>query len=1078
LEIEPGVIFSKSVAILQAAYSTYYSSLVKPGKQSEKGDICMHKNRFGRFSIMAAALIIALYACGGGGGGAKSENTGPLINVRDSAAPLDDRQVPFGSVQQGATSDQTVTVTNTGTADLVIGTIANANPLAAPFSISANTCSGQTLAPSGTCALTVRFAPTGTGSFADSFDIPSNAPGASTVTLSVSGIGAAFPVPNIVVTDSVNPNNDLQVPFGSVQQGATSDQTVTITNTGTADLVIGTIANANPLAAPFSISANTCSGQTLAPSGTCALTVRFAPSANGSFSDSFDIPSDDPDTATVAITVSGISVSNISVIDSVSPNNDLQVPYGSVTQGNTSDQTVTVTNTGTADLVIGTIANANPLAAPFSITADTCSGQTLAPSGTCALTVRFAPTGTGLFTDSFDIPSNDPDTSTITVSVLGIGDSGSVLQMGGAIQGNQLSLTNTASTLAGLSLTGSVDGTGTSAKFHDPSAVATDGTNLYVADTYNHTIRKIVILTGAVTTLAGTAGTSGSADGTGTSAKFNTPFGITTDGTNLYVADTYNHAIRKIVISTGAVTTLAGKAGWSGSADGTGSAARFCVPYGITTDGTNLYVADTYNNTIRTIVISTGAVTTLAGTLGSGSADGTGSAARFWDPRGITTDGTNVYVTDRRNGTVRQIVISTGVVTTLAGTYYFPVGITTDGTNLYVADTFNHTIRKIVISTGAVTTFAGSGGYGSADGTGSAASFHSPSGITTDGTNLYVADTDNHTIRKIVIATSVVTTFAGAAGSSGSADGTGSVARFDSPYGIATDGTNLYVADTFNQTIRQIVISTGSVTTLAGSAGWFGWADGTGSAARFQSPSGITTDGTNLYVTDSSTIRKIIISTGAVTTLAGSALEYGFADGTGSAARFHSVFGITTDGTNLYVADRDNHTIRKIVISTGAVTTLAGTAGSSGSADGTGAVARFSSPSGITTDGTNLYVADRSNHTVRRIVISTGVVTTFAGTVGSSGTADGTGSAARFYYPSDITTDGMNLYVVDTGNQTIRKIVLLTGAVTTLAGTAGTSGSADSTGTAARFNFPSGITTDGISLYVTDTSNNSIRRIQ
>jgi sugar lactone lactonase YvrE len=433
--------------------------------------------------------------------------------------------------------------------------------------------------------------------------------------------------------------------------------------------------------------------------------------------------------------------------------------------------------------------------------------------------------------------------------------------------------TGEVTTLAGSAgSSGSADGTGAAAKFNNPSGITTDGSTLYVADTWNHTIRKIVISTGEVTTLAGSAGLEGSLDGTGAAVKFNNPYGITTYGTNLYVADTNNNTIRKIVIATGAVTTLAGSAEPAGSADGTGTAARFKNPYGITTDGNNLYVADTYNNTIRKIVIAAGEVTTLAGSAGSsGSANGTGAAARFNYPQGITTDGTNLYVTDG-NSTIRKIVIATGEVTTLAGSglagftdgtgaaarFKYPCGITTEGTNLYVADTGNNTIRKIVIATGEVTTLAGSGLAGSANGTGAAAKFNNPSGITTDGSNLYVADTYDNTIRKIVIATGEVTTLAGS-GLAGSTDGTGTAAKFNNPSGITTDGTNLYVADTNNNTIRKIVIATGAVTTLAGSAGLEGSADGIGAAATFNNPGGVTTDGISLYVTDSNNelIRKI-----------------------------------------------------------------------------------------------------------------------------------------------------------------------------------------------------------------------------
>lgn len=362
-------------------------------------------------------------------------------------------------------------------------------------------------------------------------------------------------------------------------------------------------------------------------------------------------------------------------------------------------------------------------------------------------------------------------------------------------------------------------GTSTSSTSSTSTSTST-GTGSTTTTLMGGAVQKAITPTGVVTTLAGNATNPGSTDGTGTAARFYSSYGITTDGTNLYVADSY--AIRKVVISTGAVTTLAGSDAMTsppnGSTDGTGMAARFDVLKSITTDGTNLYVADSRNHTIRKVVIATGVVTTFAGSAGGkGSTDGTGTAAQFWSPEGITTD----------------------------------------GMNLFVADTTNGTIRKIVISTGEVTTLAGGSPYGAIDGTGTAARFYSPTGITTDGTNLYVADTYNYTIRKVVISTGVVTTLAGSATNLGSTDGIGTAARFNKLYGITTDGTNLYVADTNNQTIRKVVIATGVVTTLAGSAGTWGSTNGTGTAALFSGPFGITTDGTSLYVVDNQTIRAI-----------------------------------------------------------------------------------------------------------------------------------------------------------------------------------------------------------------------------
>ena len=186
-------------------------------------------------------------------------------------------------------------------------------------------------------------------------------------------------------------------------------------------------------------------------------------------------------------------------------------------------------------------------------------------------------------------------------------------------------------------------------------AVDGDG-NVYVADTYNHTVRKVTPA-GVVTTLAGTARSSGSDDGTGADARFNMPRRVAVDGDgNVYVADTNNSTIRKIT-PAGVVTTLAGTAGSYGSTDGTGADARFVNPHGVAVDGdSNVYVADGGDHTIRKITPA-GVVTTLAGAAGSsGLADGTGPLARFSWPAAVAVDGDgNVYVTDRNNHAIRKV---------------------------------------------------------------------------------------------------------------------------------------------------------------------------------------------------------------------------------------------------------------------------------------------------------------------------------------------------------------------------------------------------------------------------------------
>ena len=305
-------------------------------------------------------------------------------------------------------------------------------------------------------------------------------------------------------------------------------------------------------------------------------------------------------------------------------------------------------------------------------------------------------------------------------------------------------------------------------------------------------------------------------------------------------------------------------------------------------------------------------------------------------------------------------------------------------------------------------------------------------------------------------------------------------AGFAAPTGGALDGDgNLYVTDSNNHTIRKVTPA-GVVTTLAGTAGSYGSTDGTGADARFQNPYGVAVDGDgNLYVTEreNHTIRKVTPA-GVVTTFAGSAGSYGSTDGTGAAARFWQPRGVAVDGDgNVYVADTANHTIRKITPA-GVVTTLAGTAGSYGSTDGTGAAASFNSPWGMAVDGDgNLFVADTSNHAIRKVTPA-GEVTTLAGSAGSSGSADGTGAAASFSQPAGVAVDGDgNLYVTDAGNRTIRKVTPA-GEVTTLAGSAGSSGSVNGIGPAARFSFPTGVVVDGDgNLYVIDNSGSTIRKV-
>lgn len=637
---------------------------------------------------------------------------------------------------------------------------------------------------------------------------------------------------------------------------------------------------------------------------------------------------------------------------------------------------------------------------------------------------------------------------------------------------------------------GNIDGTGAAAGFFLPTGVATDSAgNVYVADHQNDTIRRITA-DGVVTTIAGKAGVPGSADGTGAAARFDSPYGVAVDGAgNVYVADAANNTVRKIS-PAGVVSTLAGTAGTMGSADGTGAAARFLFPYALATDAAgNVYVTDFHNDTVRKITPQ-GAVTTLAGTAGSaGATDGTGAAASFNGPSGVALDAAgNLYVADYYSNIIRQITPA-GAVSTLAGTagitgaadgtgasasFYHPAGVAMDRSgNLYVADAFNCTIRRVT-ATGVVTTFAGAAGTaGSTDAAGAAARFRYPAAVATDsGGNVFVADMQNDVIRKITPSTAV-TTLAGTAALAGSADGSAADAQFAQPQGIVADGVgNLYVADTANNVIRRISAA-GEVSTIAGTAGSAGSTDGTGSAARFSRPTGVAVDGAgNLYVADfdNNTIRRITAS-GEVSTLAGSPTTIGSLDGTGAGASFSGPISIAIDGSgNLYVADCYNQTIRKVT-PTGTVTTVAGMPGFPGSADGAGAVARFSYPQGVVADRSgNVYVSDSVNDTIRKIAPN-GVVSTLAGTAGSSGTADGTAGAARFNSPTGLTIDGSgDLVVADFGNNLIRKVTP-TGVVTTPVGEDNAFGFAPGA-LPGVISSPTAVAVSGKSLYF--TSNNGV----
>jgi sugar lactone lactonase YvrE len=590
--------------------------------------------------------------------------------------------------------------------------------------------------------------------------------------------------------------------------------------------------------------------------------------------------------------------------------------------------------------------------------------------------------------------------------------------------------------------------------------------------------------------LAGQPGGLGWVDGTLVAAHFADPWTMAGDGMgHLYVAD--GMTIRAIDMTARTVATLAGGYAHVGGADGVGAQATFNSPSGIAFKSGQLYLTDTENHTIRVIDVQSGAVTTVAGASGQpGAVDAIGFDARFREPEGIALDESgNLYIGDTDNNTIRMLALGSGEVTTVAGTagkagtddgvgatalFNKPKAVTLDSAgNLYVVDSLNQSIRKVEVATGTVSTLATFGVLSQGP---------IPQGVTLDGTDVLAtlvgggALVDNRVVR--IASDGTVTTLAGGPGSQGFVDGAGANALFNGPAGLWNDRSGtVYVADNANYVLRAIDIASSTVSTYAG-ANSSGSADGIAGQARFASPQGLATDGRSAYVADThnSTIRKVDISTGEVTTLAGGIGQPGVADGALGDARFNQPEGLALDlgGQELYVADTANRRIRRIDLTTGTVATLEPSPAPGDAFGG------FAAPSGLALDRGHLFVTDYTDDCVLAIDLQKDQLSTLAGKSGAPGRADGIGSEAAFYGPLGIAADGRgNLYVADDLNETVRKIVIAAASVSTLAGQPVTPGSGDGVGSAAYFHYPFGIAADCAGdVFVSDTSNNAIRHIE
>ncbi len=570
-----------------------------------------------------------------------------------------------------------------------------------------------------------------------------------------------------------------------------------------------------------------------------------------------------------------------------------------------------------------------------------CSGQSGATSQAATLTVS-APSG-GASVAALPIVGRRAHADIRSITAMdGLPDGSTVLVATGWIKRLSADM-STIVPIAGGAGSGAVDGPALDARFSQPAGLAHDAAGtVYIADTGNHTIRRLAT-DGTVSTIAGLAGSSGGADGSGAAARFSSPRGIfmAPDG-DLYVADTGNSRIRRVTVA-GVVTTYAGSS--EGFLDAAPLSARFSQPRNLVVAANgDVIVADTNGNRVRRIGRAgngAGAVETLAGTGGIGHADAVGTNAITGSPSGMALSG-----------------------------------------NAVIVRTSPASLRRIDLATSAVTTFSGRApnGDGYWDGPAMASSLETFGDVVPAANGGFLFPDIGNKVRH-ADAAGYVRTIAKAVGTGLDPAATGVIAQL--PFALGTGNSNnpdvaiaadpsgrLIVAEEQARLVRRIDTA-GAVTPIAGlydsETGSFSSRDGTESAGSFSRVGkGLAVDAAGIvWATDGSCLRRIDTAR-AVTTRAGDCNAAGTADGPGTSARFFGLDDVALgSGGSIYLAEGFSKTIRK-VDAAGNVSTYAGVASQPGSADGPIATARFESPTGVAVgpDGA-VYVVD--NQRLRRI---------------------------------------------------------------------------------------------------------------
>jgi len=639
-------------------------------------------------------------------------------------------------------------------------------------------------------------------------------------------------------------------------------------------------------------------------------------------------------------------------------------------------------------------------------------------------------------------------------------------------------------------------GTAIDAQFRSIVALALDGSgNLFVVDNQACMVREVSVASGKVSTVAGNGTcTDFAGDGPATSIGMGIVSGVAVDGSgNVYISESDTCRIREVPVSTGILVTIAGNGSCMYGGDGgPANLAMLTGPHAVALDTFgSLYIAD--GNFIREIAAKTaGAMTaghiyTIAGNGSSGlnGDNGPATSASLGQPMGVFADADgNVFIADSTNEVIREIA----------------------GTN------------NSSLTAGYIYRVSGTGApaYGGDGDIATNASLSSPQSVFVDGdANVVVADMGNHRVRQIAgKSTATITagnmyTVAGNGYVAYSGDGGPAVgATMNEPYGMVTDSLgNLYIADTFNQVIREVSGNDGKIKTIAGT-GKFGYSGDGGPAdqAKLNFPYRVTLDHAgNLFIADASNcvIRKVAAGTAIITTVAGNGICAFNGDNLpATSAALNDPYGlIVDDAGNLYIADSANFRIREVPATTsgnmtaGYMYTIAGTnyaptIGDNGPA--TSAMLYF--PLGIAMDKDgNLFIADTYNGRIREVAakptstMTAGYIYTVAGN-GTSGPTGDNGPAlnAALYYPSDVQVDAMgNLFIADTYSNAVREVpansngTMTAGYIYTVAGT-GTPGYSGDGGsaTSARISGPRALSAgSGGDLLIVDTDNGAIRSV-